>query len=129
MAEPFGDLPHGQGRADEAKHKMVCEYDVMPFLETNLGISPRSVLCRVDPRRLRITNLELTRIVSLYTVAGRQRQIHQFRHFIAEFAARLPEGARGNDLVREMAGYKCLSRMHLVRLLAPRLDGEDQRII
>ena len=27
--------------------------------------------------------------------------------------------------VRELAGYGCLTRMHVVRLLAPRLDNED----
>ena len=27
--------------------------------------------------------------------------------------------------MRELAGYGCLTRMHVVRLLAPRLDNED----
>lgn len=55
----------------------------------------------------------------------RQRQIHRLRHFIAELAARLPEEERRSELVREMASYGCLTQMHVVRLLAPRLDGED----
>ena len=38
----------------------------------------------------------------------------------------LPEEARDSEAVRELAGYGCLTRMHVVRLLAPRLDNEDQ---
>ena len=48
------------------------------------------------------------------------------RHIIAELAKRLPEAERQSDAVREMQRYGCLTRMHVVRLLAPRLDGEDQ---
>jgi NTE family protein len=55
----------------------------------------------------------------------RQQQIHRLRHIIAELAKRLPEGSLEDPAVREMAGYGCLTRMHVVRLLAPRLDGED----
>jgi len=47
------------------------------------------------------------------------------RQFIAELVARLPECERCSDLVREMASYGCLTQMHVVWLLAPRLDGED----
>ena len=32
--------------------------------------------------------------------------------------------ARSNAAVRELAGYGCQTRMHVVRLLAPQLDGE-----
>ena len=55
----------------------------------------------------------------------RQKQIHRLRHIIAELAMRLPESERKSNLVREMAGYGCLTRMHVVRLLAPPLEGED----
>jgi NTE family protein len=47
------------------------------------------------------------------------------RHIIAELTARLPEAERTNDLVREMASYGCLTCMHVVRLLAPPIEGED----
>lgn len=56
----------------------------------------------------------------------RQKQSHRLRHIIKELAALVPESRRGDDLIREMAGYGCLTRMHVVRLLAPRLDHEDQ---
>jgi NTE family protein len=55
----------------------------------------------------------------------RQKQIHRLRHVIAELAARLPEAERQRPEVREMAAYGCLTRMHVMRLLAPRLDRED----
>ena len=60
------------------------------------------------------------------THIARQKQIHRLRHIIAELAKRLPEAERQSEGVREMAHYGCLTRMHVVRLLAPRLDGEDQ---
>ncbi len=55
----------------------------------------------------------------------RQKQIHRLRHIIAELAMRLPESERETNLVREMASYGCLTRMHVVRLLAPPLEGDD----
>lgn len=75
MAEPFAELLRGEGMADEAKHKMVCEQDVMQLLETNLGIGilPRSQPCSVNLRRVPLTGLDLKRTVCLYAVAGRQR--------------------------------------------------------
>jgi len=32
---------------------------------------------------------------------------------------------RNSATVRELAGYGCLTRMHVVRLVAPRVDKED----
>ncbi len=56
---------------------------------------------------------------------ARQRQIHRLRHIIAELAARLPDATREDNFVRELKSYGCLTRMHVVRLLAPQLHGED----
>ena len=55
----------------------------------------------------------------------RQKQIHKLRHIIAELARKLPEADRTDPAVREMAGYGCLTQMHVVRLLAQPLKGED----
>jgi NTE family protein len=55
----------------------------------------------------------------------RQKQIHRLRHVIAELAKRLPEEDRRSNIVREMAAYGCLTRMHVVRLLAPPFMGDD----
>jgi len=56
----------------------------------------------------------------------RQKQTHRLRHIIKEFAALLPETERNREEVREMTSWGCLTRMHVVRLLAPSLDNEDQ---
>lgn len=55
----------------------------------------------------------------------RQKQIHKLRHVIQNLADRLPEDVRNNEDVRELAGYGCKTMMHVVRLLAPPIDGED----
>jgi len=55
----------------------------------------------------------------------RQQQIHRMRHIIAELAARLPSSERAKPEIDDMAGYGCLTRMHVVRLLAPALEGES----
>jgi NTE family protein len=55
----------------------------------------------------------------------RQKQIHRLRRIIAELAARLPKSEQVKPDVRDMASHGCLTRMHVVRLLAPRIDGED----
>jgi NTE family protein len=55
----------------------------------------------------------------------RQRQLHRMRHIIAELCKMLPEEKRRDNKVGDLASYGCLTRMHVVRLLAPALDYED----
>jgi NTE family protein len=55
----------------------------------------------------------------------RQREAHRLRHVITELLKYVPEEARKDPMVRELAGYSCRTRMHVVRLLAPRLDQES----
>ena len=59
------------------------------------------------------------------THIARQLQSHRLRHVIKELLAYVPEEERNSEAVRELAGWGCLTRMHVVRLLAPRLDNED----
>ena len=56
---------------------------------------------------------------------ARQQQAHRLRHVISQLAARLPASERNSDAVKELAGYGCPTRMHVVRLLAPQLDREN----
>lgn len=56
----------------------------------------------------------------------RQKQSHRLRHIIKELSGLVPEDKRANDAYREMVSWGCLTRMHVVRLLAPSLDHEDQ---
>jgi NTE family protein len=55
----------------------------------------------------------------------RQRQLHRMRHVIAELTKMIPDDKRRDNRFSEMASYGCLTRMHVVRLLAPALDYED----
>ena len=55
----------------------------------------------------------------------RQRQLHRMRHIIAELSKMVPDDKRRDNQFGEMASYGCLTRMHVVRLLAPALDYED----
>ncbi len=55
----------------------------------------------------------------------RQRESHRLRHVITELLKYVPDEARKDPLVKELASYSCRTRMHVVRLLAPRLDNES----
>jgi len=55
----------------------------------------------------------------------RQEQIHKLRHVIAELARRVPAPERASSQVRQLASYGCVTRMHVVALLAPTLPDED----
>jgi len=56
---------------------------------------------------------------------ARQKQIHKLRHVIRELAAKLPADVAATPEAMELAAYSCVTRMHVVRLLAPPLAGED----
>lgn len=56
---------------------------------------------------------------------GRQAQLHRLRHVVRELVNHMPPELRADPVVQELAGYGCGTLMHLVRLLSPRLDGED----
>jgi NTE family protein len=57
---------------------------------------------------------------------AKQKQIHHFRHVIRELTRRLPASQQADPAVRELAAWGCTTTMHVVRLLAPRLENEDQ---
>jgi NTE family protein len=57
---------------------------------------------------------------------ARQKQIHHLRHVIRELERRLPPRVRSSAEVRELGSWGCSTTMHVVRLLAPGLAGEDQ---
>ena len=55
----------------------------------------------------------------------RQKQIHRLRHVINQLAQHLPPDSREAHAVRELLSWGCDTTVHIVRLLAPRLEGED----
>src|SRR5215472_13346289 len=56
---------------------------------------------------------------------ARQRQVHKLRHVVSELVKLMPEDVRNRPVVKDLAEYGCLTRMHVVQLLAPRLDNEN----
>jgi NTE family protein len=55
----------------------------------------------------------------------RQKQLHRLRHVISELSRQVPDQARQGARVRELASFGCVTTMHVVRLIAPPVDGED----
>lgn len=58
-------------------------------------------------------------------LVGRQ-QIQRLRHVIRELVGYIPEEARDSEAVRALAAWGSPTRMHVVRLMAPRIENEDQ---
>src|SRR5271165_7668460 len=52
---------------------------------------------------------------------ARQKQLHRLRHIIAELASHLPEEQKQSNRIKMLESYGCVTRMHVVRLLAPQL--------
>jgi NTE family protein len=59
------------------------------------------------------------------THIARQKQIHKLRHVIAQLAKKLPPEVASTNEAAELAAYGCGTQMHVIRLLAPPLAGED----
>jgi NTE family protein len=55
----------------------------------------------------------------------RQLETHKLRHVIMKLLDYVPEEVRDDPLVKELAAYSCKTRMHVVELLAPRLESES----
>lgn len=57
---------------------------------------------------------------------SRQKQIHHLRHVIRELTQAIPPRQRSNAKVKELASWGCHTLMHVVRLVAGGIDGEDE---
>ncbi|MFI4939677.1 MAG: patatin-like phospholipase family protein [Burkholderiales bacterium] len=55
----------------------------------------------------------------------RQKQIHRLRRVIRELQQYVPDDKKDDPRVKELASWGCGTTMHVLRLLAPRIDGED----
>src|SRR5262249_19033335 len=53
------------------------------------------------------------------------RQVHRLRHVVSELMKHVPEAQRNDPVVQDLGEYGCRTQMHVVRLLAPRLDNEN----
>jgi NTE family protein len=57
---------------------------------------------------------------------ARQKQIHHLRHVIRELTKAMPDNVRTSPGVKELASWGCQTTMHVARLVAAGIDGEDQ---
>ncbi len=57
---------------------------------------------------------------------ARQSQLHRLRHVIEELSDLLPADVLARPRVEELVAHGCPTRMHIVRLMAPSLDHDDQ---
>lgn len=57
---------------------------------------------------------------------ARQKQIHHLRHVILGLAKAMPEKLRNSQEIKELASWGCQTTMHVVRLVASGISGEDQ---
>jgi NTE family protein len=55
----------------------------------------------------------------------RQQQTHRLRHVISQLVRYIPDDVRQSEVVRDLAGHGCVTQMHVVRLLAPRLENKN----
>jgi NTE family protein len=56
---------------------------------------------------------------------ARQKQIHRLRHVVRRLARHLPPESRAHPEFHDLDSHGCGTTMHVVRLLAPQLDGDD----
>jgi len=56
---------------------------------------------------------------------ARQQQTHRLRHVVSKLVRQMTPEQRDNPVVRDLADYGCVTQMHVVRLLAPRIDNEN----
>ncbi len=56
---------------------------------------------------------------------ARQKQIHHLRHVIQELTKVMHENVPHSEKVKELTSWGCQTTMHVVRLVANGIDGED----
>ena len=56
---------------------------------------------------------------------SRQQQTHRLRHVVSQLVRQMPDELRDSEVVKDLAGYGCVTQMHVVRLLTPRIGNEN----
>ena len=56
---------------------------------------------------------------------SRQQQTHRLRHVISQLVRQIPSELRDSEVVKDLAGYGCVTQMHVMRLLVPRIGNEN----
>lgn len=95
-----------------------------------LSNTPTEVIFEENPRRnslifaVHMWNPVWPEPETMWEVLHRQKDI-QYSSRVATHIARQLESHQLRHVIRELAGWGCLTRIHVVRLLAPRLGNED----
>jgi NTE family protein len=56
----------------------------------------------------------------------KEKKLHRLRHIIRMLGQKLPDEAKQNKEVKDLLAWGCGTTMHVIKLLAPRLEDEDQ---
>jgi len=56
----------------------------------------------------------------------KEKKLHRLRHIIRMLSQQLPSETKKNQEVRDLMAWGCSTTMHVIKLISPRLDGEDQ---
>lgn len=109
--------------------------------------TPVEVVLDDNPRRdstifaVQLWNPHGSEPTSLWQISGREKEIrfssranshianqqklHKLRHIIRTLSEHIPEKLRSTAEVAELASWGCGTTMHVVRMMVPRIDGED----
>jgi NTE family protein len=56
----------------------------------------------------------------------KEKKLHRLRHIIRMLANKLPEKDKNDQEMKDLMAWGCGTTMHVIKLVSPRLDGEDQ---
>lgn len=75
LAAAFEAFARDHGILQTSGHCVACEQDLVALVAAGVGVGivPRSIPCPPELRALEVDGMELSRMVSLYAVAGRER--------------------------------------------------------
>lgn len=56
----------------------------------------------------------------------KEKKLHRLRHIIRMLSHELPAEKKKSQEIRDLMAWGCSTTMHVIKLVSPRLDGEDQ---
>lgn len=56
----------------------------------------------------------------------KEKKLHRLRHIIRMLGKELPAEIKNSDEIRDLMSWGCSTTMHVIKLVSPRLAGEDQ---
>lgn len=56
----------------------------------------------------------------------KEKKLHRLRHIIRMLSEKLPQNTKNDQEIKDLMAWGCGTTMHVIKLVSPRLDGEDQ---